>query len=153
MEAAAIAGLALLLSMVVTSLRPDVVAFLFQHRADPPPGEFPEGIKEISVLNAFEKLKQGSTVFVDARSPEDFRKLRIRGAISLPESEKDAWLERVMQEMAPDTPLIAYCSDSLCHLAQDLTETLVLAGFQNVRTMKAGLKEWESQGLPMESGD
>jgi rhodanese-related sulfurtransferase len=111
------------------------------------------GIAEISISDALQKLKQGSTLFLDARSPEDFQASHIPSAINLPESEKDAWLDKFMSETDPNTALLVYCSDIHCHLAKDLAETLQFSGFERIYLMKDGLAEWRKQGLPTEKSD
>jgi rhodanese-related sulfurtransferase len=152
-EAAIVLGLAILLAIVATSLRPDVAAFLFQSRPSAASLEPVGGIAEISISDALQKLKQGSTLFLDARSPEDFQASHIPSAINLPESEKDAWLDKFMSETDPNTALLVYCSDIHCHLAKDLAETLQFSGFERIYLMKDGLAEWRKQGLPTEKSD
>ncbi len=152
-EAAMVLGLAILLPIIATSLRPDVLAFLFESRPSPTSQEPMGAIPEISISDALQKLKQDDIFFLDARPPEDFQISHIRGARNLPEAEKDVWLDGFMSETDPDTALLVYCSDVRCHLAKDLAETLQFAGFKHIVYMKAGLAEWQKQGLPTEQGD
>jgi rhodanese-related sulfurtransferase len=152
-EAAIVLGLAILLAVVATSLRPDVAAFLFQSRPSGASLQPAGGIVEISISDALQQLKQGNVFFLDARSPEDFQAAHISGARNLPESEKDVWLDKFISETDPNTALMVYCSDVHCHLAKDLAETLQFSGFERIYLMKDGLAEWQKQGLPTEKDD
>jgi 3-mercaptopyruvate sulfurtransferase SseA len=52
---------------------------------------------------------------------------------------------------APETLLIAYCSDPRCHLAERLAVRLHALGYANVRFMPAGWSAWQANGYPVES--
>jgi rhodanese-related sulfurtransferase len=152
-EAVVVSGLALVLAIITTSLRPDVLAFFLDDRSLQAPSTPLDSVSEITVRDALQALKQGHAQFVDARSPEDFQRLHIRSARNLPEMQKDIWLNSVMSDWDPDTFLIVYCGNRDCHLAGDLSVLLLAAGFNHVFYMKAGLAEWQRQGLPTETGE
>ncbi|RLB08988.1 MAG: hypothetical protein DRG39_08125 [Deltaproteobacteria bacterium] len=86
-------------------------------------------------------------VFIDARPPEFYKKLHIKGAINIPPGEG----KRLKNKNIPDDKIIiVYCDDDMCLLSQELAMELYFLGFDNVYYMKDGFKKWISQNLPVE---
>lgn len=152
-EAIIVLAVGILVSVVVTLFRPEVMDFLFRLQTPGPDPEQLQTISEILVDNAVQKLNTNSVVFVDARSADEYSACHIESAINLPENETDDWLDRVMTEIDPRTMIITYCSDVHCHLAKDLAATLHMAGFNRVYYLKEGLMEWKNQGYPVVQDD
>jgi len=150
-EAAGIAGMALLLAIAAAFVRPGMLAFLFEPPPQQAAGENIEAPAALTLADAHQALNRKNAIFADARSPEDFRQAHISGAINLPAMDQEAWLDRVMTDLDPALTIIAYCSNANCHLARELADTLIAAGFQHVFYLKAGLDVWREQGLPTES--
>jgi sulfur dioxygenase len=85
---------------------------------------------------------------VDVRTPEEFAKLRIPGAINIP-------LDRLapaalMAEFDIEAPLYCVCQTGT--RSQLAARTLRAAGFQHVVHVDGGTNAWHAAGLPLERG-
>lgn len=110
------------------------------------------GVREIPLEEAIERFRNGSALFVDARSPDDYRLGHIDGAINIPDQHFDDFIGPFMAATAPDTVLITYCEGKACTLSQNLAEKLILAGFDKVYHLRDGWGEWERNRLPAGRG-
>ena len=82
---------------------------------------------------------------IDVRSPEDFLKGHIPGAINLP---RDEWeVEGVVQENKLN---IFYCYTVVCHLAARACKHFAQRGF-SVMEMDGGFKAWRDYKYEVES--
>ena len=107
------------------------------------------GVQEITLDEAIDKFRQGTALFVDARSIDDFRKGHIDGALNIPETNFEEYIGPFMAANAPDTILITYCEGKSCLLSQKLAEKLILSGFDKVYHLKDGWGEWKRNDLPI----
>jgi hypothetical protein len=64
------------------------------------------GLQRVSLDDAYTAYQDGSAVFVDARSLEQYQQGHIPGALSLPADEIAGRLD----ELDPDDPIITYCA-------------------------------------------
>ena len=64
------------------------------------------GLQRISLDDAYTAYLDGSAVFVDARSLDQYEQGHIPGALSLPADE----IADRLDELDPDDPIIAYCT-------------------------------------------
>jgi protein-disulfide isomerase/rhodanese-related sulfurtransferase len=112
---------------------------------------------QIDTAQARQIFQQGAkALFVDVRSPADFRKARIRGAINVPLSD----LEKRWSQLPKDRNLVLYesggsaGSDDICAFGRAAGRFLLAHGFSpdRVKVYHDGLKGWEKAGLPVESG-
>lgn len=104
----------------------------------------------IKLTAALENLKQGTAVFIDARSEDDFKAGHIKTALNLQEQNLDTWMPDFFAKTPPDTLLITYCGGPGCHLAERLAAALYEIGYTNVRPMTAGWEAWRANGHPAE---
>ena len=107
------------------------------------------GVQEITLDDAIDRFRQGTALFVDARSIDDFRKGHIDGAINIPDTNFEEYIGPFMAANAPETLLITYCEGKSCELSQKLAEKLILSGFDNVYHLKDGWGEWKRNDLPI----
>ena len=96
---------------------------------------FNNKIHRIPVKKAVALADEQHTVFVDARSKEEFQISHIRGAI--PYDEIDS------KNISADTPIIVYCTVGVRsnRAAKDLSNQ----GFQNVFDIKGGIIQWANE--------
>jgi rhodanese-related sulfurtransferase len=106
------------------------------------------GVQEITLDEAIDKFRQGTALFVDARSVDEFLNGHIDGAINIPETNFEKYIGPFMAANAPETLLITYCEGKSCQLSQRLAEKLILSGFDTVYHLKDGWGEWKRNGLP-----
>lgn len=89
-------------------------------------------------------------VFLDARSEEAFGAGHIEGAKNLPWEEFDQFFPEVMAELPLETIIVAYCDGETCNLSKELAFALVAKGYDHVRVLLDGWKQWQESSLPIE---
>lgn len=92
----------------------------------------------------------GNALFVDARSREDYEYGHIKGAISLPVKEFDAFIDGFLEFYSLDRPIITYCSGRTCEDSHHLAQLLIYRGYENVSVFIDGFPGWEAEGYPIE---
>ncbi len=85
-------------------------------------------------------------VLLDARSPESFAKLHIKGALNLWHRQID---EAHMASYSKDTVFVTYCTGVGCNASTKAALRLSKLGFK-VKEMTGGLKWWKDEGFPVE---
>ena len=106
------------------------------------------GVQEITLDEAIDHFRQGTALFVDARSVDDFRTGHIDGAFNIPDESFGEYIGPFQAANPPDTLLITYCDGKACPLSLNLAEKLILAGFDKVYHLRDGWGEWRRNGLP-----
>lgn len=82
---------------------------------------------------------------IDVRSPEDFEKSHIPGAVNLPQ---ESW--QILEGLSRDRMNVVYCYSRVCHLAAKAA--LFFAEYEYpVMELEGGFEEWHRSGLPVES--
>lgn len=107
----------------------------------------------ISLEEAKKLFEAKKAVFLDARSPEDYRAGHVRGAKNLPWLEFSKYFDQAASDIAQDQTIIAYCDGETCHLSKELAKALSEMGFQNVRVLVNGWSLWVQNGLPIQKGN
>jgi rhodanese-related sulfurtransferase len=92
-----------------------------------------------------------TAVFVDVRSREPYAAGHIPGAVSLPMGEFDALVMDLVADLAPDHPIVTYCSGRLCQDSHTAAQWLMELGFENVVVFIDGFPGWEENGYPVET--
>lgn len=95
--------------------------------------------KGISSIAAKEKMNEGKAVFLDVRSPEEYKQIRIansRGSKNIPLGQ----LRNRLEEIGKDDEIIAFCKISL--RGYEAACILAGAGFENVKVMEGGIVAW-----------
>lgn len=90
------------------------------------------------------------TLFVDARSNDDYNEGHIKGAISLPVGEFDERVGNLLDDYSPDQSIITYCSGRTCEDSHRLAQMLIDLGYENVSIMVDGFPGWKENGYPVE---
>ncbi len=93
----------------------------------------------------------GKVVFVDSRTPADFREGHIPGAVSLPVGEFDRRIETFRARYDRGHPIVTYCSGRSCQDSHILAQRLFEAGFENVSVFIDGYPGWSAEGYPVEA--
>jgi len=83
-------------------------------------------------------------VIVDARSPSDWRRVRIAGAVSIPYHD----LKRLDELPGDGTWVVAYCA---CphHLSGIVIDELRRRGYAHSAVLDEGINEWHRRGYPV----
>jgi rhodanese-related sulfurtransferase len=149
-EALAILAIASVLGLLFNHYRTGGLELIAPERPAPAPLGGSTGMREISVEAAAAKFDSGEAVFADARSPEEFERGHIRGALNLPPAAMDAWAEKLLSEIGTEVEWVTYCDGENCPLARELAGQLNLLGFERVYYLEDGWRKWRSRGLPVD---
>ena len=143
---------AVVMGLLVNLIRPEGIDLIRHSNNTTHLSASPEiaGPIPIKLDAAFEKLKNSSAVFIDARSGYDFKAGHIKTALNLQEKNLDIWMPDFFEKTPPETLLIIYCSGPRCHLAEHLAAKLYEIGYTNVRHMPAGWQAWQANAYPAE---
>lgn len=106
-------------------------------------------IKAISFERAIRKFHSGKALFLDARSPDDYKQGHIRDAVNLPDYNFDEFFDTVIERLERTEEIITYCDGEDCHLGPDLAEKLYDLGFKNVSYLANGWTLWRENSLPI----
>jgi rhodanese-related sulfurtransferase len=106
-------------------------------------------VELIDEKDARKHFGNGETVFVDARSREDYDKSHVEGAVFLsPEDVEERFVS--VQELLPEEArIVLYCYGPECDMAERVAEFLGQVGYQNMMIMSAGYAAWERSAYPV----
>lgn len=103
------------------------------------------GGKRLTPSEAVRLSNDRDARFIDVRSPADFKRGHIIGAVSVPATKLD---ERGKElERAKSSPAIVYCA--LGGTAPGVVDQLRKRGFEEVYALRGGINAWQSAGLPV----
>jgi rhodanese-related sulfurtransferase/DNA-binding transcriptional ArsR family regulator len=95
-----------------------------------------------------EKIRSGEAIVLDLRSPDEYQKDHIPGAVSVPSRE----LEERLKDLPRDKDLIAYCRGPYCVVGIKAVSKLRAKGFKAYR-LPLGVAEWKAKGMETTSGN
>jgi len=107
----------------------------------------------ISLDEAKEKFFSGSALFIDARSPEDYREGHIKGARNLTVTAFEEQAFDLLLGLPEDNLIVTYCDGEECALSIEVAEKLKEIGFENIRVLHNGWTAWKNHDLPSEKPD
>jgi len=108
-------------------------------------------ISFVDLVSAKKLYDDGLAVFLDARSPDDFARGHLPGAVGLPVTSVVAGgveLETVLPDKG--AVLVTYCDGGECDLSVELAKELIDRGYSNVFVFGEGYPGWEEAGYPVE---
>ncbi len=106
---------------------------------------------EIDNIEVAKLIYDGAeTIFVDARSGEDYAAGHVKGAVSLPLGDFDVNIEGLFNRYPPEQPIVTYCSGRTCEDSHHLARLLLDAGYENINIMIDGFQIWREKGFPVE---
>jgi rhodanese-related sulfurtransferase len=149
MEAALLAGLAILLGLGIN-----------RFRTDPLPRALPRsyynlesGARPILLAAAHRIYEGGSSQFLDARAPQEYEVAQIDGALNVP---LDRWEELYgeVHSWIDGQRIVLYATGSDVSLADDLAGALISKGSprDSVFVYLGGIEEWKAAGYATRSG-
>jgi rhodanese-related sulfurtransferase len=110
-----------------------------------------KGVKTVTLKEAYDLWKEGQTLFVDARPPEEYADLHIKGALNVPLENLARIKETGILGMPRDRKILVYCSDKRCDLALKLAQHLKSLGFTQVVAFLGGFSAWDEAGYEVDS--
>lgn len=93
-----------------------------------------------------------SAVFVDARSPSQFREGHIPGAHNFDQEHLEQCLADFAAGYPRDTLIVTYCDGESCELSKSVALALLDEGYTNVRVFFNGWSLWQDRMLPVQRG-
>ena len=93
--------------------------------------------ERISAAELRTRLQNGEVVLLDARPGNEYAAGHIPGALSFPLAD----LERRLDELPADLPIVAYCRGPYCVIADQALALLASRGRQTYR-LEEGVAEW-----------
>ena len=96
-----------------------------------------EDVEKIGRDELLARLAGGDVVLVDVRPNEEYAAGHIEGARSIPLEE----LQQHLDELPPDTEIVAYCRGPFCAYAHEAVRELQAAGYSALR-LEEGWPEW-----------
>ncbi len=93
--------------------------------------------ERISAAELRTRLQYGEVVLLDARPENEYAAGHIPGALSFPLAD----LERRLDELPADLPIVAYCRGPYCVIADQALALLASRGRQTYR-LEEGVAEW-----------
>ena len=107
-----------------------------------------EGYENASLAHAYKHWKQGEHtqipfVFVDVRTPQEFKAGHIPGAINIPVSD----IAERLNELPKDKQVYVYCHSGV--RAAKASTVLAKAGF-HVENIPESMQGWKAAGYPVE---
>ena len=97
-----------------------------------------EPVEVISPGELRKRMRRGDVVLIDVRPAVEFEAGHIEGARSIPVEE----LEERINELPPDTEVVAYCRGRYCVYADEAVRRLASAGRPASR-LEGGWPEWK----------
>jgi rhodanese-related sulfurtransferase/DNA-binding HxlR family transcriptional regulator len=94
-----------------------------------------------------ERVRDGLVTVLDVRPAEEYAAGHVPGAVNVPLSE----LEKYLEDINVEQEIVAYCRGPHCVLAFDAVASLREKGL-NARRLEDGFPEWRTAGLPVETG-
>lgn len=104
----------------------------------------------IALDHSIALYEKAGALFLDARTPEEFRAGHINGAVNLSWDQFTEHFDPVMKGVSRDAIIIAYCDGKGCSLGKDLATDLRDEGFRNARHLVNGLTVWRENGMPID---
>lgn len=104
----------------------------------------------VQLVDLLNFLRNGSHLFVDARSAEEYARAHLPGAVSLPFQTLEKYSAVVAQVLTSDKPPVLYCTGPECEDSLLLALHLRKLGCKDVSVFIGGLKLWQSELLDTE---
>ena len=108
------------------------------------------GIDTATLADAKEIVDAQSHIILDARSPADYENGHLPGALSLPQEQKNDYLDQVIPLLTPEQPIMTYCSGQECDESFALSVFLKEHGYTNLVLFAGGMTDWQKAGYPIE---
>lgn len=147
-------GIILLISAVLAGVancvHPRRIPWVQDHSAQVERRAKEQNQKMISTAQAQQKQSAQRSIFVDARSSEEFQKGHIPGAVSIPFSQLEDHIMTAFELLDTGKELVVYCSGRECDDARLLVSEFEKMGATNVILFIDGFDGWEQAGGEVE---
>jgi rhodanese-related sulfurtransferase len=117
------------------------------------PTQSTDNLARLSLIGAKDRFDRKSAVFLDARSPDEYKEGHIPGALDFFADDFEKMAPQVLPQL-PDKSreIVAYCHGTSCDLSIHLAQKLAEQGYTNVKVFFGGWPEWKKAGYPINTG-
>jgi rhodanese-related sulfurtransferase len=122
--------------------------------AGAPPTVTGDNLPRLSLIGAKDRFDRKTAIFLDARSPDEYKQGHIPGALDFYADDFEKMAPQVLPQLPDKTrEIIAYCHGTSCDLSIHLGQKLSEQGYTNVKVFFGGWPEWKKAGFPINTGD
>ena len=89
-------------------------------------------------------------IVIDARNPEEYQEVHIKGAINVPVNKFQDF--KHLLPMDKSVKLIFYCNGVKCGKSKRAAKKAAEEGYTNINVFAAGMPVWEEKGYPIYAG-
>ncbi len=89
-------------------------------------------------------------VVIDARNPEEYQEVHIKGAINLPQKKFSTYAHLLPKEKS--TRIIFYCNGVKCGKSRKAAKKALEMGYSKVLVYAEGMPVWEEKAMPIYAG-
>ncbi|RJR32207.1 MAG: rhodanese-like domain-containing protein [Desulfobacteraceae bacterium] len=136
------AGMALFFNEIRENRLPLLMPFPPEYRCSSPAGT----ASPIQISSALALLGRGGTIFVDARSREEFAMGHIENAVHMPYLFVEAVPEASVAFLQKHEKIIVYCNTRDAVVSSLMAGEISHAGVKNVAYLEGGFLEWVKAG-------
>lgn len=104
-----------------------------------------EGIQYINLHEAVSLHGKSGVLFIDSRTPEEYRAGHIPGAVLLSRKKFEEQFLPVEDRLRMGETLVVYCSSRRCEDSGHVASRLANLGFGNIRVFEGGWAEWRKR--------
>lgn len=105
-----------------------------------------DALEPIAAKELLGRVRKGLVTVLDVRPSEEYQAGHLPGAVNIPLAE----IEGRLGKLPKNKEIVAYCRGPYCVLAFEAVKLLRERGFK-ARRLQAGLPEWRTAGLPVET--
>ena len=87
---------------------------------------------------------------VDARNPEEYQEVHIKGAINIPQKKFSDYAHLLPQDKA--AKIVFYCNGVKCGKSKKAAYSALEIGYSNILVYAEGMPVWEEKGMPIYAG-
>lgn len=107
---------------------------------------------QVITTDALKKLldEGAQMTVIDARNPEEYQEVHIKGAISIPEKDFAAHVAELPADKG--ARLVFYCNGVKCGKSKKAAQKAAELGYTDILIYSEGMPVWEEKGLPLYAG-
>lgn len=112
-----------------------------------------EARKNVAITAEEAMIKHDAgAIFIDAREKDEYDRVRIRGALTMPALDAEAGKGKADYSMLQrPAEVVVYCDGPACGASAMLAEAIRKSGYgRTIYILERGIPEWESKGYPVE---
>ncbi len=110
-----------------------------------------EGYRVIDTNGLKNLLDSGAQItVVDARNPEEYQEVHIKGAINIPVKQWDTYVSHLPADKS--AKIVFYCNGVKCGKSKKAAKKAMEIGYENIFVYAEGMPVWEEKGFPIYTG-